>query len=117
MNKKALFTILYILLIPIALIGCSSKAPASPTTNPDAVYTAAAQTADARLTQIFALTPSATPVTPTPTYNAVQTMAAQTASALLTQSAALTPSSSPTSAVTPTTPVPPSTGADRAVFV
>ena len=114
MNKKVFFTILYILLIPVALIGCSSKAPASPTTNPDAIYTAAAQTADARLTQIFLLTPSATPVTPSPTFNFVQTMAAQTASALLTQSALLTPSPQASASVSPT---PSGTGGDRAVFV
>jgi hypothetical protein len=107
MNKKVTIFILAILAIPIVLIGCSSKAPASPTINPDLIYTAAAQTADARLTQIFQSTPSAAPVTPTPTLDATQTAAAQTASAmLLTQAAALTPTppGTATSAPNPTGP-------------
>jgi hypothetical protein len=114
MNKKVTFLIFAILMIPIVLIGCSSKAPASPTTNPDLIYTAAAQTADIRLTQIFRTTPSDTPITPTPTFDMVQTMAAQTLSALLTQAAVLTPSPSPTSAFTS---VPTGPSGDRAVFV
>lgn len=117
MNKKVYLYIFILASIPMILAGCGAKATASPTANPALIYTAAAQTADARLTQIFALTPSPVPVTPTPTYDAVQTMAAQTASALLTQSALLTPSSSPTVAATASTPVPPQQGADRSIFV
>jgi hypothetical protein len=114
MNKKIYLSILVILFIPVIILGCSSQAPASPTTNPDLIYTAAAQTADARLTQIFQSTPSATPVTPSPTFNFVQTMAAGTASALLTQSATLMPTS-PTMAAP--TQSPPGPNGDRAVFV
>jgi hypothetical protein len=123
MNKKVLIGIIagigILAVIVIAMIMASNRSntAATPTTNPELVYTAAAQTADARLTEIFALTPSVTPVTPTPTFDAVQTMAAQTSVALLTQSAALTPSGSPTVAVTQATAVPPIQGADRAIFV
>jgi hypothetical protein len=114
MNKNVTFLIFAILIIPMVLMGCSSKASGSPTTNPDLIYTAAAQTADVRLTQIFRSTPSATPVTPTPTFDAVQTMAAQTLSALQTQAAGLTPTSQGTATFTP---VPTGPSGDRAVFV
>ncbi len=114
MKKHVTIFILAIFSIPIVLMGCSPKAPASPTTNPDLIYTAAAQTADARLTQIFQATPSATPVTPSPTFDFVQTLAAQTASALLTQAAALTPLPQATSS---STPVPPGPTGDQAAFV
>ncbi len=114
MTKKIPLIILLILAIAIVLYGCGAGAPASPTTNPNLIYTAAAQTADARLTQIFQSTPSSTPVPPSPTFDAVQTIAAQTASALLTQAATLTPSPQATTSVT----LPPSgSSGDRAVFV
>ncbi|NJD60905.1 MAG: hypothetical protein C3F13_10990 [Anaerolineales bacterium] len=114
MKKKELLYIIGLLTLPLILIGCRSKATASPTANPELIYTAAAQTADARLTQIFASTPSATPVTPSPTVDLVKTMAAQTAAALLTQSVGLTPSPTRTAG---TTPVPPGPSGDRAIFV
>jgi Ig-like domain from next to BRCA1 gene len=113
-RKKVLIFIFTILAISIVLMGCSPKVPASPTTNPDLIYTAAAQTADVRLTQIFRSTPSVTPLTPTPTFDAVQTMAAQTLTALLTQAAGLTPTSQETA---PSTPVPTGPSGDRAIFV
>jgi hypothetical protein len=116
MNKKVPFLIFAILTIPMVLLGCSSKAPASPTTNPDLIYTAAAQTADVRLTQIFRSTPSATPITPTPTVDAVQTIAAQTLSALLTQAAGLTPTSQGTATGTPI-PTGAGSSADLVIFV
>lgn len=114
MKKNVAIFILAILAIPFVLMGCSSKAPASPTTNPNLIYTAAAQTADARLTQIFQSTPSATPVIPTPTYDVVKTIAAQTASALLTQAASLTPTPQGTAS---STPLPPGPSGDQAAFV
>jgi hypothetical protein len=116
MKKKVTIFIFAILTMPIVLMGCSSKAPASPTSNPDPIYTAAAQTADVMLTQIFRSTPSATPVTPAPTFDIVQTIAAQTASALLTQAAGLTATSQGmiTSTAIPTGPGP---SGERAIFV
>ena len=115
MKKKATLFVLAFLVVPVVLLGCGSKAPASPTIDPNLIYTAAAQTADARLTQIFQSTPSATPVTPTPTFNATQTVAAQTASAMLTQLAAvtITPQGSATATVAPTG----SPSGDKAAFV
>ncbi len=114
MTKKALVSILALIALPILLLGCGPKAAATPTLDPNMIYTAAAQTADARLTAIFQSTPSATPVTPSPTFNVTQTAAAQTAAAPLTQTAAfaLTPAGTATS-----TPVPTGPSGDRAVFV
>jgi hypothetical protein len=114
MNKKVTIFTLAILTIPMILLGCGSKTPASPTTNPDLIYTAAAQTADARLTQIFQSTPSAVPVTPSPTFDATQTAAAQTAIASLTQVIDLTPTQ--TVQPTATQGIPGPTG-DKAAFV
>jgi hypothetical protein len=112
--KKVAITLFILLLAPLLLIGCSAKATASPTANPDLIRTAANQTADARLTEIFASTPSATPVTPSPTSDATQTAAAQTAAAQLTQAASLSPS--PQASLSPT-PVPGGNSGDRAIFV
>ena len=119
MKKKYYILILAIIAIPILLMGCGSNTPATPTTNPNLIYTAAAQTADARITQIFQSTPSATPVTPTPTFDATQTADAQTA-ALQTASAMLTQTVVPTSTQqVPSTSIPISTSpsGDRAGFV
>jgi hypothetical protein len=117
MKKNAILITLAFLVAPIILLGCGSKAPASPTTNPDLIYTAAAQTADVLLTQISQSTPSATPVTPTPTFDPTRTAAAQTASAMLTQAAAVTlpPQGTATSTVAPTLPA--GSSGDRATYV
>ncbi len=114
MYKKTIILLLAILAIPITLLGCGGAAPSTPTIDPGMIYTAAAQTADARLTQIFQSTPSATVVPPTPTVDFVQTLAAQTASALATQAVTQTPTSQVTRALTQ---VPTSSGGDRVVFV
>lgn len=114
MKKNVTIFILAIFILPIVLMGCSSKTPASPTTNPDLIYTAAAQTADTRLTQIFQSTPSATPVTPTPTFDATQTAVSKTASVVLTQVAGVTATPQGTAS---STPAPPGPSGDRAVFV
>lgn len=114
MNKKAIFFILAFIAMPILLMGCGSKAPASPTTNPDLIYTAAVQTANVRLTQIYQSTPSAIPVTPTPTFDPTQTAAALTALAKLTQTAAITPTPQWTATATA---VPTGPAGDRALFV
>jgi hypothetical protein len=117
MKKKAILITLVFVALPILLLGCRSKTTATPTTNPDLIYTAAAQTADVRLTQIFQSTPSATPVPPTPTNDPTQTAAAQTASAILTQTAAasLTPQGTATNTALPT--VPGGISGDRSVYV
>lgn len=114
MHKKIFVFFFALMAISIILMGCSPKSPATPTSNPDLIYTAAAKAANATLTQIFKLTPSATPVTPSPTFNLTQTAAARTASAMLTQAAGLTqtPSGSASS-----TPAPTGSSGDRAVFV
>lgn len=121
MNKNVLIGILVgvglLIVIIIAMVfrGNRPQAATTPTIDPGLVLTAANQTAAARVTEIFASTPSATPVTPTPTIDAAQTMAAQTAFALLTQSAGLTPSPTIASASTAIPTV--ASGADRAIFV
>src|SRR4030042_582242 len=114
MKKKVILITLAIIVMPIILMGCGSREPATPTTNPDLIYTAAAQTADARLTQIFQSTPSAAPFTPTPTIDPTQPAAAQTASAMLTQMAdvTLTPQGTAINTAVPTIPTGPS--GDRA---
>ncbi|MGE5123423.1 MAG: NBR1-Ig-like domain-containing protein [Acidobacteriaceae bacterium] len=118
MNKKGSLIAITILLITILLVSCSTET-VSPTPNPNLIYTAAAETAIARVTEIFKSTPSATatkPVSATPTTNPelAYTAAVQTVSATLTQAAALTPTT-PVSATS--APAPTSSGADRAVYV
>src|SRR5512143_800439 len=109
MNKKVIFLPLIFMAMAVLLIGCGPKVLATPTIDPNLIYTAAAQTADARLTQIFQSTPSATPVTPTPTFDATQTAAAQTAAAVLTQAAGVSPTP-PGTAVPTTAPTSADTG-------
>ena len=117
MKKKAILITLVLSALAIVLAGCGSRESATPTTNPDLVYTAAAQAAEATLTQIFKSTPSATPVPPTPTIDPTQTAAAQTSVAMLTQIAAVTqtPQSTVVNTAVPTVPAGPA--GDRAVFV
>lgn len=115
MNKKVTFFILVLATLSIALAGCGPSVPATPTLDPNLIYTAAAQTADARLTQIFQSTPSATPVTPTPTVDATQTAVVQTASAVLTQVAAVSPT--PQGTAIPTSAPTANTADERAIFV
>lgn len=98
MSKKIVFVV--VLALAVVLTACKSPAPATPTeptTDPNAVMTAAANTASARLTDIAALTPTATPTeTPAPP---TATLAATTAA----------PQASPTSA--------PVSGQDQAAYV
>jgi hypothetical protein len=86
------------------------------TTDPNAVYTAAAQTADVRLTEVLQSTPSPTSEPALPTPDAAQTeAAAQTAQAALTAAAGASPTSggpTATSAAQPT-----ASQADRATYV
>jgi|GEM_PF-269922 len=117
MKKKANLITLVMIAMAVFLMGCGSRETATPTTNPDLVYTAAAQAAAATLTQIFQSTPSATPLPPTPTIDLTQTAAAQTSVAMLTQIAAvtLTPQATAVNTTVPTVPGGPA--GDRAVFV
>jgi hypothetical protein len=115
MNKKALFFIATLAAMGFLLAACAPRVAATPTVDPNLIYTAAAQTADTRLTQIFQSTPSATPVPPTPTVDVTQTAAAQTASAMLTQAAAVTPTSAGT--LVPTAAPTGLSTADKALFV
>lgn len=117
MNKKAFLITLAVMVMPIILLGCGPREPATPTTNPDLIYTAAAQAAEATLTQIFQSTPSATPVTPTPTFDPTQTAAAQTVVAMQTQMAilSLTPQGTAVGTAVPTSRA--GFSGDRAVYV
>jgi hypothetical protein len=101
--------VLAVIIIAMIFASNRSETPATPTTNPELILTAANQTAAALVTQIIASTPSATPFTPPPTYDVVQTIAAQTAFAIQTQAGSLTPSPTQMSA---TTPVPPGSSGD-----
>ncbi len=107
-HKFYRFTIAAVILtVLLAACGGGKGTPTS-TTDPNLVRTAAAQTADARLTELVAMTPSALPQTSTFTPDPTQTAAAMTAAAGLTQTAiaTLTPRPSPTSTV----PAPVNTG-------
>jgi hypothetical protein len=115
MNKKTTLFILILSMMTILLASCGPKVAATPTTDPNLIYTAAAQTADVRLTQIFQSTPSVTPITPSPTFDATQTAAVQTASAVLTQVAAVSPT--PQGTAVPTTAPTANPADERALFV
>jgi len=99
--KKKIFVL--VLALAVILTACKSPAPEAttePTKDPNAVMTAAANTASARLTDIAALTPTPPPATPTETpSSATPTLAPTTA----------VPQPSPTSA--------PVTGQDQAAYV
>ena len=101
MIKTKIFVL--VLALAVLLTACKSPAPEAttePTSDPNAVMTAAANTASARLTDIAALTPTPPPATPTETpAPATPTLAATTAA----------PQPSPTSA--------PVTGQDQAAYV
>jgi len=90
-------------MISLLAAGCKASAPeTTPTTDPNAVMTAAAETANVRLTEILASTPSPVPATETPTAApATATVPAVTAA--------------PTSAPTATSGAP--SGVDKADYV
>lgn len=97
--------------IVVAACGQAAIVPTA-TVEPNAVYTAAAQTADARLTELAQVTPTTVPATPTP--DTLQTAAVATMNALQTQAAAITPTPAATST---STTAPTAALADRAEFV
>ncbi len=117
MNSKIYRFAILLVAFSAILAACSSSTQAVPTntTDPNAVYTAAAQTADFRLTELAQSTPSVTPVPPSPTPDLAQTSIAQTAEAAITQLAAI--SQTPVAAATATNPPPASTSADKATYV
>ena len=102
-----------ILALFLSACGGGRGSPTS-TSDPNLVRTAAAQTADARLTELVALTPSPVPQTATFTPDATQTASAATAAAGLTQTAVAT--LTPRATATATVPAPVSTG-DAAAWV
>ncbi|MBN2146430.1 MAG: hypothetical protein JW726_03535 [Anaerolineales bacterium] len=123
MGKKNLIIAIVILAVAVialiiallfALRGFSPAAQATPTTDSNVVLTAAADTANARLTELVLSTPSVTPEPPTATVDPAQTAAAQTLEAQLTQQAlvTLTPAASATATLAPTSSL-----ADKAVYV
>ena len=114
MSQKTFRLTTAVVILALFLAACGGKGSPTSTTDPNLIYTAAAQTADARLTELVALTPSVTPQPATNTPDPAQTSAAQTVIAMLTQTAAatLTPRLTPSA----TQPVV-STGADVAAYV
>ncbi len=120
-TKNALWCLgILIFLLPFVLAACrkSSKATATPTgLSPDAINTAAAQTAEARRNQTGSLTPTNPPL---PTFD---TTAIAVTQAAATQQSQITPSPVVTATVLPTTPainptltLPPPVGVDNSVF-
>lgn len=102
-------------IVTVLLVRGTSPVPQpTATTSANLVLTSAAQTADARLTEIVMTTPSSTPVPPTSTPDVTQTVLAQTAEVQLTQVAQVTPS--PVATLT-SAPVATVSSADQAVYV
>jgi hypothetical protein len=121
MIKKTLPRLcLWIFLLPFVLVACnkSSKATSTPTSlSPDAVNTAAAQTAEARRSQVGSLTPTSPPLPTFDTTSIAITQAAATQQAQVTPSPVVTATVAPsTPAVSPTLTLPPLTGQENAVF-
>lgn len=112
MPKRTMILFLF-LSLALWLAACGSAPQATPTTDPAAVYTAAAETASVRLTEMLAQTPTPGPVTATPTQELALTAAVQTVAAKLTQTAAATGTSTPT----PSATLPVISGIDRSLFV
>lgn len=100
MSKQRPVRVYLLLAVMLLLAACRSGTPAEPTATgpaPEAVRTAAAQTASARMTEMAAITPTAAPASPTTTLNPTET----------------TPVSS-TQTITPTVVI---SGTDRLEFV
>ncbi len=120
--KKYILLGMTLLLMMLGLASCKTMQKASPTPSmdPNLVYTAAAQTANARLTEMAKISvPTETPTPSEPTPDVALTVAFETISAQLTQAAALTPSPNPPQAVpaTVTAGVVAGVTGDRAMYV
>ena len=100
----AVAVIALVMALLFAMRGVSPGGQPTATLDSNIVLTAAADTANARLTELALSTPSATPEPPTPTIDPALTAAAQTLEAQLTQQAVLTltPAASPTTSSAPT---------------
>jgi hypothetical protein len=91
-----------IILLPFVLVACKKSSKATPTSgslSPNAVNTAAAQTADARRSQAGSMTPTNPPL---PTFDTTSIAVTQAAA---TMQAQITPSPVVTATVVPSTPV------------
>lgn len=117
-SKRILHFTLFLLLITLSACKATPEAtPAPPTTDPNIVRTAAAQTADARLEAI----PSPTPMPPTPDEAALTQTADAIPTATIEPTEVITdttqPITSTVAGITPTATSPTITGADNATFV
>lgn len=110
----AVAVIALIVALIFAMRGFSPAAPQTATTDANVVLTAAAETANIRLTELALSTPPVTPEPPTATVDPSQTAAAQTLEAQLTQQSII--SSTPVASATET-PAPTSSLDDKAVYV
>src|SRR5512145_703260 len=108
MHRKHWIVLIPSLLAALLLASCGARETGTPTPDAAAVYTAAAETASIRLTEMLAQTPSPIPQTATPTQDIALTAAVQTVSVQLTQTAAA--GVTPTQATTATATPPPSSG-------
>lgn len=100
MHQKTFRNLTVVVILAMFLAACSGgQGEPTSTLDPSLIYTAAAQTADARLTELVAQTPSATPVPATPTPDITQTVAVQTM-IKQTQDAALTLTAQPSATAT-----------------
>jgi hypothetical protein len=124
MGKKSLIIAIAVLAVAVialvlalvfAVRGMSPAGQPTATLDSNAVLTAAAETANVRLTELALTTPSATPEPPTATSDPALTAAAQTQQVQLTQQAlvTLTPAASPTLTAAPTS----AGGVELAVYV
>ena len=117
MNKKYTNISMVMGLLALLLAGCGGAAQTgTPTQDPAAIYTAAAETANVRLTEMQAQTPTPAQETATPTPDVALTAAVQTVAVQLTQTAAFVITPTPAGTPTATAPVVVG-GVDRAVFV
>lgn len=116
-KMKSIWGILAIATLVLSACGGGQATPSTPTVDPGAVLTAAAQTANARMTEMAAVTPTPeptateSPVTPTDTQAVANTLPADPAA---TQPAGT--QTAPTQGVAPTSP-PAGNVADRMQFV
>src|SRR5512145_609953 len=87
MHRKHWIVLIPSLLAALLLASCGARETGTPTPDAAAVYTAAAETASIRLTEMLAQTPSPIPQTATPTQDIALTAAVQTISVQLTPTA------------------------------